>query len=176
MSGFYPHRADPWWPWYAVAVDFDKLLAVLRAFHEEAVEYVLVGGAALNLLGLVRATVDVGFFVRSDRENVGRIRRALRRVWHDPEIDGIVAEDLAGEYAVVRYGPPDGTIVVDLIARVGEAFTYDDLQWSAIDVEGVPARVATPETLYRLKRGTVRPIDRADAAALREKFGLKEDA
>jgi hypothetical protein len=156
-------------------VEFDKLLALLRAFHEEAVEYVLVGGAALNLLGLVRATVDVDFFVRPDAVNVERIRRALRRVWDDPEIDGIVVEDLAGEYAVVRYGPPDETLVVDLIARVGEMFSFADIEWTAVDVEGVPAHVATPAMLYRLKRDTVRPIDRADAAALREKFGLTEE-
>ncbi len=156
-------------------MEFDKLLAVLRAFHAEAVEYVLVGGAALNLLGLVRATVDVDFFVRPDAANVERIRRTLRRVWDDPEINGIVAEDLAGEYAVVRYGPPDETLVVDLIARIGEMFSFDDITWSAMDIEGVPARVATPRMLYRLKRDTVRPIDRADAAALKEKFGLTEE-
>jgi len=162
-------------PWYADSVEFDKLLAVLRAFHDEAVEYVLVGGAALNLHGLVRATVDVDFFIRPDAANVERIRRALRRVWDDAEIDGIAAADLAGEYAVVRYGPPDETLVVDLIARVGEAFSFDDVQWSIMEVEGVPARVATPEMLYRLKRDTGRPIDRADAAALKEKFGLTEE-
>ncbi len=106
-------------------MEFDKLLAVLRAFHAEAVEYVLVGGAALNLLGLVRATVDVDFFVRPDAANVERIRRALRRVWDDPEINGIVAEDLAGEYAVVRYGPPDETLVVDLIAS-----SYGRMSWT----------------------------------------------
>lgn len=39
-------------------------------------------------------------------------------------------------------------------------------------VEGVAVRVATPATLYRMKKDTVRPIDRADAAALREKFGI----
>jgi hypothetical protein len=29
--------------------------------------------------------------------------------------------------------------------------------------------------LYRLKRGTVRPTDHQDAAALRERFDLKDD-
>jgi hypothetical protein len=156
-------------------LEFDKLLVLLRTFDEEAVEYVLVGGAALNLHGLVRATVDVDFFVRPEAVNVERIRRALRRVWDDPEIDGIVVEDLAGDYAVVRYGPPDETLVVDLIARVGEMFSFDDIEWSTVDVEGVPARVATPRMLYRLKRDTARPIDRADAAALKAKFDLTEE-
>jgi len=39
-------------------------------------------------------------------------------------------------------------------------------------VSGVKIRVATPRTLYWLKKGTLRPIDRADAEALREKFHL----
>jgi hypothetical protein len=29
--------------------------------------------------------------------------------------------------------------------------------------------------LYRLKKDTVRPTDRQDAAALRERFGLKDE-
>jgi hypothetical protein len=41
-------------------------------------------------------------------------------------------------------------------------------------VDDTPLMLATPQTLYRMKRDTVRPIDRADAAALREKFGLDD--
>jgi hypothetical protein len=40
-------------------------------------------------------------------------------------------------------------------------------------VEGVLVRVATPRTLCRMKRGTVRPIDHADALALRFAFDPK---
>jgi hypothetical protein len=29
--------------------------------------------------------------------------------------------------------------------------------------------------LYRMKRNTIQPIDKADAAALREKFDLKDE-
>ncbi|HKY27268.1 MAG TPA: hypothetical protein VJM12_04900 [Pyrinomonadaceae bacterium] len=36
-------------------------------------------------------------------------------------------------------------------------------------------RVATPAALYRLKKGTVRLQDHADAAALRERFNLKDE-
>lgn len=39
----------------------------------------------------------------------------------------------------------------------------------------VRARVATPRMLYRMEKGTVRPLDRADAADLRAKFGLGDD-
>lgn len=156
-------------------MDFDRLLDVLRALHAEQVEYALVGGAAMNLHGLVRATLDIDLFVRPTADNVDRLRKALRRVWADASIDEITAADLAGEYAVVRYGPPGETLVIDLMSRVGEAFAFDDIEWEIREVEAVPARVATPRMLYRLKRDTVHPIDRADAMALKQKFNLPED-
>jgi hypothetical protein len=156
-------------------MDFDKFLEVLRALAREGVDYVLVGAVALGVHGIVRATEDVDLFIRPDGENVERLKRALRSVWDDPDIAGITADDLAGEYPTVRYGPPGEGFVIDLLSRLGSAFAFEDLESETMSVEGVPARVATPATLYRMKRGTLRPIDQADAAALREKFGLVEE-
>ena len=146
-------------------MDFDKFLEVLRALAHEGVDYVLVGGVALGVHGIARATEDIDLFIRADEQNVERLKRALRSVWDDPDIGDITAGDLAGEYPTIRYGPPGEGFVIDLLARLDSAFT----------IEGVPVRVATPTTLYRMKRGTLRPIDRADAAALREKFGIAEE-
>ena len=156
-------------------MDFDKFLEVLRALAREGVDYVLVGAVALGIHGLVRATEDVDLFIRPDGGNVERLKRALRSVWDDPEIAGITAQDLAGEYPTVRYGPPGEGFVIDLLSRLGSAFAFEDLEAETVSLEGVPVRVATPATLYRMKKGTVRPIDRADAAALREKFRLLEE-
>ena len=156
-------------------MDFDKFLEVLRALAREGVDYVLVGAVALGIHGLVRATEDVDLFIRPDGGNVERLKRALRSVWDDPEIASITAQDLAGEYPTVRYGPPGEGFVIDLLSRLGSAFAFEDLEAETVSLEGVPVRVATPATLYRMKKGTVRPIDRADAAALREKFGLLEE-
>ena len=154
-------------------MDFDKLLLLFRALHERNAEYVLVGGVAINFHGLVRATDDVDLFIRPTPENVERVRKALHAVWDDPEIDGIRAEDLAGEYTTVRYGPPEDDVVVDLISRLGTAFSFDDLESVEIEIQGVPVRVATPRTLYRMKRDTLRPDDLRDARRLCEKFGLE---
>jgi hypothetical protein len=156
-------------------VDLDSLFELFKALSDEGAEYVLVGGVALNLLGIVRATEDVDLFIRTDASNVEKVKAALRRVWHDTEIEQISADDLAGDYPVVRYGPPDGDIVVDLISRLGTAVTFDDLEWDVIDVDGVGVRVATADTLYRMKKDTVRPVDRADAEAIRRAFGPREE-
>jgi len=64
----------------------------------------------------------------------------------------------------------------DILTRLGEAFAYRDLEWSTLDFAGTPARVVTPQTLYRMKKDTVRLKDRADAEALRRRFGLEDEA
>lgn len=156
-------------------MDFDKFLMLLDALHRRDVEYILVGGVALNLHGIVRATEDIDLFVRAEEANVERLKDAFREIWNDPSIEEISAEDLAGNYPTIRYGPPGEAFVVDLLSRLGEAFDYDDLEAELVVLEGVTVRLATPQTLYKMKKGTIRPIDRADAANLRDKFDIKDE-
>lgn len=156
-------------------MDFDRLLALLTSLGEQNVEYVLIGGAALNVHGIIRATEDIDIFVRPDRENVERLKSALRALWDDQDIDELNADDLSGPYPVVRYGPPGEELAIDLVARLGQAFKYEDIEVETIRLEGVQVRVATPAMLYRMKKDTVRPIDRADAAALKQLFEIEDD-
>ena len=152
-------------------MDFDKVLQLFRELHSHEVEYVLVGGVALSLLGLVRPTDDVDLFIRPTEENVARLKAALRAVWDDPAIEEIAAAELAGDMPVVRYGPPDDELMtVDVIARLGTAFRYEDIEFTVQPHDGIPVRVATPRMLYRLKRDTIRSTDRGDAERLLEKF------
>ena len=153
----------------------DEALRVIEAFNEACVEYVVVGGVAVNLHGLVRATEDLDVFVKPDAKNIARVRQALAAVWDDPDIEQITADDLCGDYPAVRYGPPTETFYLDILTRLGEATQYADLEVEEKVIEGVRIRLASPRTLYRMKKDTVRPIDHADAAALRVAFNLDED-
>ncbi len=135
----------------------------------------LVGGVAVGLHGFERATNGFDLFVRTSEVNVARLRRALDAVFHDPSIAEIDASDLAGEYPTIRYGPPEADFVIDLLGRLGSAISFDDLEFQMMEIEGVPVRVATALTLYRMKRETIRPIDRIDAEVLRDAFGFAED-
>jgi hypothetical protein len=153
----------------------DQCLRVIASLNAHGVEYVVVGGVAMNLHGLVRGTEDLDFFVRADPGNVARLREALRAVWNDPHIDEITAEDLCGDYPAVRYGPPVGDLYLDILTRLGEAFRYEDLEVVEVEAEGVVCRVASPGTLHRMKCWTVRAQDRADAEALGRFFDLGEE-
>jgi hypothetical protein len=157
------------------SVRFTDLRRVLSAFAKHGVHYVLVGSMAMALHGVPRATEDVDFFVSPDEENVGRLRRALYEAYGDDSVFEISSADLAGEYPVIRYGPPEPhTFVVDLIGRLGDAYSFDDIESSVVEFDGLAARVATPRMLYVMKRDTVRPQDRADAERLRAEFELED--
>ena len=156
-------------------MDFGRILALLRAMNEEGVEYITFGALALNFHGIVRATTDADFFIRATSGNIERLRSALRRVWDDPHIDEITADDLLGDYPAVMYGPPDESFSIDFLTRLGEMYSYENLPWITIEYEGTPIRVVTAEKLYEMKRLTVRPKDQVDAAWLKDKFRFEDE-
>jgi hypothetical protein len=160
---------------YANRMDRDEVMRVLRAFESAGLEYVLIGAAAMGFHGLVRATEDLDLFIRATPENVEKLRLALRAAYEgDPNIDEISSTDLLGDYPAVRYVPPTGDIYFDVLTRLGELASFETIDAEVKEVDGTPVRVATPGALYRLKKGTVRSQDHADAAALRERFDLTE--
>ncbi len=164
-------------PWchYNRLVDFDEAKRVLAAFQREEVRYVLIGSMAMAAQGLIRATRDIDFFVSPDRDNIERLRRALKSVFEgDPNVDEITAEDLDGDYPAIEYTPPHGRYSLDILSRLGEAFCFEDLESEVLVIDGISIHVATPGQLYRMKKSTVRPQDRMDAQAIRERFNLED--
>jgi len=156
----------------AAGLDDVRLREVFRALHEHAVDYAVFGAVALGLHGLARATAEVDLFIRPQADNIERLKAALRSVFDDPSIDEISAEDLCGGYPAIRYLPPDG-FGFDLVTRLGDRVHYADLEIEVKMYDDVPVRVVTPQTLWAMKKDTVRPLDRLDAAMLAERFGLE---
>jgi nucleotidyltransferase AbiEii toxin of type IV toxin-antitoxin system len=154
-------------------VDYEQTRDVLAAFEREGVEYVIFGGVAMNLQGLARATEDLDVFVAPTEENIRRLRIALATVFDDAHIEEITARDLLGDYPAVQYVPPDGGFHIDILTRLGEAFRFEDLKAERVDFDGLEVSVVTPDMLYRMKKDTVRPRDRADADRLRRRFALE---
>ena len=149
-----------------MANQFQKFMKVLKAFDKQKVDYVLIGGVAVILYGGERLTRDVDIFVKMDAENIKKLKKALHSVFNDPSIDEITLDELHN-YPVIRYGTPNG-FYIDIVTRLGKAVSYEDLEYEIIDYQGVKIRIGTPETLYDLKRNTVRQRDKMDAIFLKE--------
>jgi len=124
-------------------MDFDSTGRVLAALEREGVRYVVIGAAAINLLGLPRATQDLDIFIAPEAGNVERLKA-------------------------------QGTFHIDILTRLGEAFRFEDLESERVKFQGIMTSVATPGTLYRMKKGTVRLKDQADAALLKERFKIED--
>ncbi|NJL26905.1 MAG: hypothetical protein HC897_02985 [Thermoanaerobaculia bacterium] len=152
----------------------DKLLELFRAFEKHEVEYAVFGAVALGLHGLARATADLDVFLAPRPENVDRLKAALQEVFEDPNIDEISAEELCSDYPAVRYYPPEG-FGLDIVTRLGEAFRYEDLEKEMKLFEDARVSVVSARQLWRLKKDTIRPADRIDAAVIAEHFGFEED-
>ena len=156
-------------------MSLDKLPDILQALADEGVDYVLIGAVAMMAHGLVRGTEDLDFFVRPEAKNIALLRAALRRVFpEDAAIDEISEGDLAGEYPAIRYNAPDGSFGIDILSRLGEAFSYESLEYQQSVFDGIPVRVATPRMLYRMKKDTMRWKDRIDAQKIKERFALED--
>jgi len=126
--------------------------------------------------GLVRATEDIDLLIRPTPQNVERLRQALKAAYaDDPNIEDIRTEDLLGDYPAVRYYPARGDLFFDILTRLGDTARYETVASEVKEVQGVRIWVATPQALYQLKKNTVRPIDRQDATALRERFKLGDE-
>ncbi len=155
----------------------DEATSVLAALDREGVELVIIGSMAMAAQGLPRATHDLDLFVSPQAENIEALKRALRGLFDDPTVDQIDAGEMAGPYPAVEYTPPHGHYSLDLLTRLGEAFSWEEVAAGSEELRlgELVVRVATPGLLYRMKRDTVRPQDRLDAERIREAFGLGAD-
>lgn len=156
-------------------MDYEAILRLLAAFEREGVTYAIFGAAALNLHGLARFTEDLDVFIGPDRDNIERLKAALRSVYADPHIEEVSADDLLGDYPAIQYVPPTGVFHVDLLTRLGDAFRFEDLEVQRLPFGPLTVSVVSPRTLYRMKRDTVRLKDRADAELLKRRFNLDEE-
>lgn len=140
---------------------FDEFLKIFDAFDKAQVDYILIGGVAVVLNGFERLTNDMDVFVEVIPQNIEKLKNALLTLYKDDSINEIRQNDF-DSYPVIRYGTPNG-FYIDIIGKLGEMVKYKDLQYETMNIQGVNIKVATPETLYKLKKDTLREKDKIDA-------------
>ena len=149
-----------------MATYLEKFFRLLKTLNEHAVDYILIGGLAMIIHGFNRFTSDVDLFIRNTPENIDKLKMALRSLYDDPAIDEITLEELT-QYPVIRYGTPDD-FYIDMMIRLGEAFNFDNLNSEIVEYQGIEINVATLESLYLLKKDTLREKDQLDLLFLKK--------
>lgn len=148
--------------------------AILGALAQHGVEFLLVGGFAVNFHGYPRFTADIDILVRPDERNYARLSRAIAKLDPDWRLPGgrdpAPVEELAWGFGeVARFLTPHG--VLDAHREIeGIRADYEELERRSITVEvdELRVRVVGYDDLIAMKRAAGRPEDLADISALED--------
>jgi hypothetical protein len=141
----------------------EKQISLLAAFVAAKVEYAVVGGAAVNAHGYMRATNDLDVFIRPTEENARAAFNALLEL--GVPLEGLQPNDLLDEEENLRFGPEEDHI--DILASIGE-MPFDQVWRNRIEaeIEGVSVPFISKPDLIENKRQVGRLRDLADAEEL----------
>lgn len=143
---------------------------ILRALAEHGVDYVLIGGLAVQTHGHVRTTNDADLIPAPDPANLKRLAAALRaldaRVLNPGEEDTVVDAKMLSKATIWQFVTRDGGI--DVMHEVPGGRPYAELSDRALHVRlgDVDVPVVGLDDLIQMKLARGRPVDVADVAAL----------
>lgn len=144
---------------------FDQLL---RRLAEAGVEFVLVGGLAVNAWGVVRGTKDVDIVVAPDPENLKRVAEvAVEAHGHVQKGESFLSTpfSIANELASgERVAIETELGLLDVVQGLDGVPPYAELRASAVETEilGVKVDVCSIDALRQMKQAAGRPRDQVD--------------
>lgn len=142
-------------------------VAIFRVLAGHRVEYVVIGGLAVQAHGHPRTTQDLDLIPEPTPENCARLLAALSELGARP----------VGAHAPTSVSIPEAGVLeldtdaggVDVHVAPAGAAPYAALRERALVIQlEVPVPVAGRDDLIAMKRASARPIDRSDIIALTE--------
>jgi predicted nucleotidyltransferase len=148
-----------------------RLRLLLQRLREAEIDFVLVGGLAVNAWGYLRATRDVDLVPDPSSENLARLDALLVELGGRVEVGKRLLESSAIR-TFLRTG--DRTLVLTELGRIDilqglpqvPSFAALDEGSTAVDLDGLIVKVCSLDDLLAMKRASDRPRDRDDLEAL----------
>ena len=143
---------------------------ILEALAAHKVDYVLIGGLAVQTHGHVRTTNDADLIPAPDPANLERLAAALRsldaRVLNPGEEDTAIDAKMLPRATVWQFVSRDGGI--DVMHEVPGGRPYRELSKNALHVQlgDIDVPVVDLDDLIQMKLARGRPVDLADVASL----------
>ena len=129
--------------------DENDLVKLARELNRLGVAYVVIGGFAINRLGLVRATDDLDLLIARDAANQALVKQALE-VLPDKAIRELAQDDLA-RWVVVRV---NDDITVDLMTEAcGVCYEEARDGIELVSLQGVSIPFAGAPLMLKMKQG-----------------------
>jgi hypothetical protein len=136
---------------------------LLRAFNENGVRYLVVGGYAFGVYAEPRATKDLDLLIRADDANGAAVYRALSQ--YGAPLDGLSPQDFV-DGSTFQIGQPPAR--VDILQRI-DGLTFDEAWQNRIQglIDGeVQINVISKGDLIRNKLASGREQDVLDVKKL----------
>jgi len=143
---------------------------ILRALAEHGVQYVLIGGLAMQAHRHVRTTNNAELIPAPQPANLELLADALRsldaRVLNPGQEDIEIDAKMLPTATIWQFSTPDGGI--DVLHEVPGGRPYGELSTRALRVKlgEIEVPVVDLDDLIQMKLARGRPIDLADVAAL----------
>jgi hypothetical protein len=148
-----------------------KISELLESLSDEQVQYVLVGGLAVQLHGFLRSTFDIDLVLAMDDANLVRFITVAKRLGLIPAIP-VAIESLRNDKQIEQWYREKGMLAFALREpQVGGSMNANAIVG---EFSGRKVRIASIADLLAMKRVSNRPKDQLDIVAL-EKIMRGED-
>jgi predicted nucleotidyltransferase len=159
---------------------------VFREFELQGVQYLLVGGVAVNIYGYVRMTMDLDIMVDLSEDNLSRIIRVMEKLGFSPRAP-VDPHDLIAKEKRDEWINKKGAVVFTFIDlkkpfRQIDVFLTNPMSFSeafarrkVMVIGGLTLSVACLDDLIEMKERAGRPRDLEDASHLKRIKVLREE-
>jgi hypothetical protein len=147
----------------AAPVAKSRLAVVCALLNAAGAKYVVVGGFAVALHGVVRATKDIDILIEATADNAAQVLKALERLTWGISRELDPAEVAAKPITVVGDEPRVDILTLAWSVRYADAAP----KAKRVEIEGVEIPFADLDTLIRTKQ-TERFQDKADVESLEQ--------
>ena len=136
---------------------------MLKCLNKAGVDYILVGGWAVNMYGYIRATVDLDVWILADADNAKKVYSAVAEF--GAPVAEMKPEDFAEYGMIFQIGV--APCRVDIISKIS-GVSYADAVTRAVPktIDGIPVRIISLEDLIANKKASGRAKDLADVEVL----------
>jgi hypothetical protein len=155
---------------------FENLFSSL---DKESIKYMVVGGIAVNLYGIERATADIDIILKLDKKNLLKFVKVAKKLGLKPKLplalDDFIDEERRKGWIVDKdmvvyslYDAKNPFFLLDIF--VEEPFNFDEVyeERKKIEFENTIIPLVPIKVLIAMKEKSDRPQDQADVFYLRK--------